>query len=243
MRLLVCGVLAVIVTTGQAYAQAPETRPTRMVLAVGKLASVIETPLHFRLLSIEVTPGSAARYAGPTALLYAMTGTLGVTIGGAEQPVHEGEAVLLEAGKTAALRAMTAGPARALQFILAPASDPASSPVAGAEVRELYRNSSPIPDLRSGPYELSLTRVTFPGSMPSNPIHYRSGAALYYLLSGEGVVTADGKSETKRAGMPHFEPYGWVHQWANPIPEPLVLLQANISPEGAPAVLFGRPPP
>ena len=39
--------------------------------------------------------------------------------------------------------------------------------------------------------------------------------------------------------MPHFEPYGWVHQWANPGDTPLVLLQANISQEGVPAVLPG----
>jgi len=29
------------------------------------------------------------------------------------------------------------------------------------------------------------------------------------------VVIADGKTETKGMGTPHFEPHGWVHQWAN----------------------------
>jgi hypothetical protein len=32
-----------------------------------------------------------------------------------------------------------------------------------------------------------------------------------------------------------------VHQWANPGDVPLVLLQANISPEGTPVVIFGTP--
>ncbi len=48
---------------------------------------------------------------------------------------------------------------------------------------------------------------------------------------------ADGKTEPRAAGMPHFERSAWVHQWANPGDVPLVLLQANISQEGVPAVL------
>jgi hypothetical protein len=39
--------------------------------------------------------------------------------------------------------------------------------------------------------------------------------------------------------MPHFEPHGWVHQWGNDADTPLVLLQANISEEGVPAVISG----
>jgi mannose-6-phosphate isomerase-like protein (cupin superfamily) len=86
------------------------------------------------------------------------------------------------------------------------------------------------------------TRVTLPAGMPANPSHYRSGAALYYVIAGTGAFTADGKTEPRAAGAPHFEPYGWVHQWANPGDTPLVLLQANISQEGVPAVLPGIPP-
>jgi len=77
--------------------------------------------------------------------------------------------------------------------------------------------------------------------MPVNPPHYRSGAALYYVIAGTGAVTADGKVEPRVAGAPHFEPYGWVHQWAVPGDTPLVLLQANISQEGVPAVLPSIP--
>jgi hypothetical protein len=34
-----------------------------------------------------------------------------------------------------------------------------------------------------------------------------------------------------------------VHQWANDADAALVLLQANISEEGVPAVIFGQLPP
>ena len=56
------------------------------------------------------------------------------------------------------------------------------------------------------------------------------------------VVIADGKTETKGMGTPHFEPHGWIHQWANDGDAPLVLLQANISEEGVPAVVMVQPP-
>jgi quercetin dioxygenase-like cupin family protein len=78
--------------------------------------------------------------------------------------------------------------------------------------------------------------------MPINPPHYRSGAALYYVLAGSGTFVADGKTERKEIGTSHFEPYGWVHQWGNAGDTPLVLLQANISEEGVPAVIAGHPP-
>jgi hypothetical protein len=87
-----------------------------------------------------------------------------------------------------------------------------------------------------------LTRVSYPRMTPNVP-HYRSGAALYYVRSGLGIFIADGKTEPKEMGTPHFEPHGWVHQWANSGDAPLVLLQANISEEGVPAVIMTQPPP
>ena len=93
-----------------------------------------------------------------------------------------------------------------------------------------------MPGLKPGPYEFSLARLTFPPGMPANPAHYRTGAALDYVLAGTAAVTADGKTEAMSAGMPFFEPVGWVHTLANPGDTPLVLLQASITREGDPAV-------
>jgi hypothetical protein len=52
------------------------------------------------------------------------------------------------------------------------------------------------------------------------------------------MFTSDGRTAAKPAGTIHFEPYDLVHQWANPADVPLVLVQANISQEGVPAVIF-----
>jgi mannose-6-phosphate isomerase-like protein (cupin superfamily) len=108
-------------------------------------------------------------------------------------------------------------------------------------MRELYRTANPIPDLKPGGYDLNLTRVTFPAGMPANPQHHRSGAALYFIISGTGANTVDGKTAARGPGSLIYEPYGLVHQWGNPGDEPLIFLAFNINPEGVAAVLPGAP--
>ena len=108
-------------------------------------------------------------------------------------------------------------------------------------VTELYRTAAPISDLKPGSYDLNLTRVTFPALMPSNPAHHRSGAALYYIISGTGTNTVDGKREMKGPGSLIYEPFGLVHQWGNAGDTPFTFLAFNINPEGVAAVLPGAP--
>jgi mannose-6-phosphate isomerase-like protein (cupin superfamily) len=141
-----------------------------------------------------------------------------------------------------ALRAGSGGPSTFLHFFLAPAAD-LGRPVetAPAVVRELYRTANPIPYLQPGGYDLNLTRVTFPAQMPSNQPHHRSGAALYYVISGTGANTVDGRAEVRGPGSLIYEPYARVHQWGNPGNEPLIFLPFNINPEGVAAVLPGAP--
>jgi quercetin dioxygenase-like cupin family protein len=93
-----------------------------------------------------------------------------------------------------------------------------------------------------GPYEFTLTRVVIPARSPYNPPHYRSGAALYYIVSGTGARIVNGRTESWPPGSSVYEPYGLVHQWANPGDAPFTILQANISSEGAPVVIMGTPP-
>ena len=127
-------------------------------------------------------------------------------------------------------------------FFLAPAADlDRAAETTPATVKELYRTVAPIPDLKPGGYDLNLTRVTFPAQMPSNPPHHRSGAALYYIISGTGANTVDGKTEPRGPGSLIYEPYALVHQWGNPGNEPLIFLAFNINPEGVAAVLPGAP--
>jgi quercetin dioxygenase-like cupin family protein len=225
-------------------AQTTPTPPaiTRTVVAATKLPTVTDLPLHFKAVSVTLQPDQNSDVSAANGILYQMSGSTEVSLGGEAKMLNAGEGLFITGGKTAALTAGSGGPSTFLHFFLVPAVD-LGRPVetAPAAVRELYRTATPIPGLKPGGYDLNLTRVTFPAQMPSNPPHHRSGAALYYIISGTGANTVDGKTEAKGPGSLIYEPYALVHQWGNPGNEPLIFLAFNINPEGVAAVLPGAP--
>jgi quercetin dioxygenase-like cupin family protein len=244
LRLRSALIIALFVTLSfqASFAQTPTTTIVRTVLAVTSLPSVVDTPLFFKLSKVELAPGQTTTYLGPVGFLYALSGTVIVQTNAEQQSLHHDDAVLLLADKTYSIRTSAAEPASFLHFMLGRSSDiDKATEQSPAMVTELYRTPQPIPDLKPGRYEFTLTRVSYPQMAPNTP-HYRSGAALYYVRSGSGIFIADGKTETKQTGAAHFERHGWLHQWANDANEPLVILQANMSEEGAPAVIMTQPP-
>ena len=226
---------------------AAQTTPTpsaivRTVLAATKLPIVIDAPLHFKAVSVALQPGEKSSLSAGDGILYQMSGSTEVSLDGETKTLNVGEGQFIGGGTTAALTAGTGAPSTFLHFLLVSAADlglPAETPPAA--VKELYRTVQPILDLKPGSYDLNLTRVTFPAQMPSNPPHHRSGAALYFIISGNGANTVDGKTETRGPGSLIYEPHTLVHQWGNPGNEPLVFLAFNINPEGVAAVLPEAP--
>jgi quercetin dioxygenase-like cupin family protein len=215
----------------------------RTVLAVTSLSSVVDAPLSFKLSKVELASDQTTKYFGPVGFLYVLSGSLAVRTEAGQRLLKPDDAFLTAAARTYSLSVSGPEPALFLHFVLARSTEiDQAVEQPPAVVTQLYRTPSSIPDLRPGRYEFTLTRVSYP-HMPPNRPHYRSGAALYYILSGSGLFIADGKTEAKEAGIPHFEPHGWVHRWANEGDAPLVLLQANISEEGAPAVIMTELPP
>jgi quercetin dioxygenase-like cupin family protein len=212
------------------------------VIAATKLPTVTDVPLHFKAVRTTLQPNEKLGISAANGILYQMSGTTEVSLGGDAKMLSDGEGLFIAGGKTAALTAGSRGPSTFLHFFLVPAVD-LGRPVetAPADVRELYRTETPIPDLKPGGYDFNLTRVTFPARMPSNPPHHRSGAALYYIISGTGANTVDGKTEARGPGSLIYEPYALVHQWGNPGNEPLIFLAFNINPEGVAAVLPSTP--
>jgi quercetin dioxygenase-like cupin family protein len=226
--------------TAQTNPAAPAV--TRTVVAATKLPTVTDEPLYFKAVSVTLPPGEKSSVSAANGILYQMSGSTEVALEGEAKMLNAGEGIFVAGGKTAALTAGSGGRSTFLHFFLAPAVDmgrPAET--APAAVRELYRTANPIPDLKPGRYDLNLTRVIFPARMPSNPPHHRSGAALYFIISGTGANTVDGKTEARGPGSLIYEPYALVHQWGNPGDEPLVFLAFNINPEGVAAVLSGAP--
>ena len=142
-------------------------------------------PLYFDVVNVTLAPGQTSAVSKANGVIYQLTGSTEVSLGGETKTINAGEGLFIAAGKTAQLKAGGATPSTFLHFFLVPAADvdkPAET--APAVVTEAYRTSAPIPDLRPGGYDLNLTRVTFPAGMPSNAPHHRSGAALYYVLPG-----------------------------------------------------------
>jgi quercetin dioxygenase-like cupin family protein len=235
------GVVALAASATAQTAPAPSAI-TRTVVAATKLPTVTDVPLHFRAVGVTLTPGEKSGALEANGILYQSSGSTEILVGGETRMLSTGEGLFIAAGKTATLKAEKEGPSTFLHFFLVPAADldrPAAT--APAAVKELYRTVAPIPDLKPGGYDLNLTRVTFPTQMPSNPLHHRSGAALYYIISGTGANTVDGKTEAKGPGSLIYEPFGLVHQWGNPGKEPFTFLAFNINPEGVAAVLPGAP--
>jgi quercetin dioxygenase-like cupin family protein len=239
--------IAMLGAMALAASSAAQTTPappaiTRTVVAATKLPSVTDVPLYFKATSVTIPPGEKSGVSAANGILYQISGSTEVSLDGEAKMLAAGEGLFIGGGKTAMLKAGSGGPSTILNFLLAAAVDldrPAEG--AAAAAKELYRTAVPIPDLKPGGYDLNLTRVTFPAGMPSNPPHHRSGAALYYIISGTGANTVDGKSATRGPGSLIYEPFGLVHQWGNPGNEPLTFLAFNINPEGVAAVLPGAP--
>jgi len=185
--------------TFAATAQTPPAAPAiaRTVVAGTKLHSVGGTPLYFRAVSVSIPPGQSISLSVSNGILYQLSGSTEVA---AREPktITGGGGVLIAGGTTPSLTAGNGEPSTLLYFL----------PVAAAPatVKELYRTAAPLPELKPGSYELNLTRVTFPPGMPSNPPHHRSGAALYYIISGIGANTVDGKTADRGPGSLIYEP-------------------------------------
>jgi len=220
--------------------------PVRQVLASGSLRTVVDAPIFFRIVRVSLGAEQSTTYAGLDGVLYQMTGTLALGGPGGSVTLREGEGAFLAAGEKVTAKAGSAL-AVYLHFVLVREPDVRRPiPSGAATITELRAPAGPLPGLTAGPYEFSLTRVTFPPRFPRNQPHMRSGGALYFILSGTGLITAGGTTEPRGPAALQYEPHGFVHQWENAGDTPFVILQANISPEGSPVVIFtpaaGSPP-
>src|SRR6202521_3153246 len=237
---LVCAAALAAPAAGQTPPPAPAI--ARTVVASTKLPMAGDTLVHFKAVSVTIPAGAGSSVSSTHGILYQLSGSTEVTIGGEVKTLSPGEGLFIASGNAATLKAGDGGPSTFLHFLLTPTADldkPLEAPP--AVVQELYRTVASLPALKPGRYDLNLTRVTFPAQMPSNSPHHRSGAALYYIISGTGANTVEGKLEAKTPGSLIYEPFGLVLQCGNPGAVPLTFLAFNINPEGVAAVLPGAP--
>jgi quercetin dioxygenase-like cupin family protein len=244
MRFAIIGtILLAVAAVSPADAQNPPTA-ARTVVASAKLPELGAEPVYFCALDVILPIGATSAIAAPpNGILYQLEGWTEIAAGGETKTLAPGEGYFLAGGRDAVLKAGTDGPSHTLHFLLMPAAA-LDKPVEteSAALTELYRTTAPIPDLKPGAYDINLTRVTFPPQMPTNPPHHRSGAALYYILSGTGANTVAGITTVRGPGALIYEPSSLVHQWGNPGAQPWTFLAFNINPEGVPAVVMETAP-
>jgi mannose-6-phosphate isomerase-like protein (cupin superfamily) len=236
---VLCSVLVSLASADEV--SKPPARPVRLVIASGKVASVTSSPVGLVLLRVTVPAGAAVTQSGSQGFLYVLSGAVDVLLDGERRRLGEGDGVHVAAGSPVTLRAATGTAATLLHFSLASMAEAnALTWPKPATVAELHRPREPLPQLANGPHEFTLTRVTSPAKAGPPPMHHRSGAALYYVLAGSGMLHQEGKSESRGRGAVQLEPHRFVHTWENVGDVPLILLQANISPEGAPEIIWLR---
>ena len=246
MRFTTVGGLLVYVAAliDPAAGQSPPAPPAtaRTVVAATKLPMLGDAPVHFKAVSVTIPSGARSNVLATNGIVYQLSGSTEDTVAGEVKTLSPGEGLFIAGDNAAILKAGDGGPSTLLHFLLASTAEldkfVATPP---AVVQELYRTGTPLPDLKPGRYDLNLTRITFPAQMLSNAPHHRSGAALYYVVSGTGANTIEGKTEAKAAGSFIYEPFGLVHQWGNPGASPFTFLVFNTNPEGVSAVLPSAP--
>ena len=121
MRIMTLGtaLLTVIALALSASAQNTPTAPaiTRTIVAATKLPSVVETPLHFKAMRVTLQPGGKSSLSAANGILYQLSGSTEISLGGENKVLGVGEGLFVAAGKTAALSAGSGAPSILLYFL------------------------------------------------------------------------------------------------------------------------------
>src|SRR6202521_5106751 len=120
--ILLLGAMALVAPAAAQTTPAPSAI-TRTVVAAAKLPTATEAPLHFRAVSVTLAPGEKSGVSSANGILYQISGSTEVSIGGEVKMLSAGEGLFIADGKTAVLKAGSGEPSNFLHFMLAPAAD------------------------------------------------------------------------------------------------------------------------
>src|SRR5256885_13889037 len=79
--------------------------PARTVVASTKLPTVGDTPVHFKAVSVTIPSGASSSVSSTNGILYQLSGSTEVSIGGEVKTLIAGEGVFIASGNTAMLKA------------------------------------------------------------------------------------------------------------------------------------------
>src|SRR4029077_14605350 len=86
---LVCATKVAAPATGQTPTGAPAI--ARTVVASTKLPTVVDTPLHFKAVSVTIPSGASSRVSPTNGIVYQLSGSTEVSIGGEVKTLAPGE--------------------------------------------------------------------------------------------------------------------------------------------------------
>src|SRR5260370_29112305 len=107
--LLLFGAMA-LPPSGAAQTTPAPTAITRTVVAATKLPTVTDVPLHFKAVSITLQPEERSGVSAANGILYQISGSTEVSLGGEAKMLSAGEGLFIAGGKTAALTAAPGEP-------------------------------------------------------------------------------------------------------------------------------------
>src|SRR5271167_3056904 len=117
--LLLLGAMALPASGAAQTTPAPPTI-TRTVVAATKLPTVTDVPLHFKAVSITLQPDKKSGVSAANGIIYQVSGSTEVLLGGEAKTLNAGEGLFIAGGKTAALTAGSRWPSTFLHFFLVP---------------------------------------------------------------------------------------------------------------------------
>jgi quercetin dioxygenase-like cupin family protein len=125
MRLATTVLIVSAIAHGAATAQTPPApaAAARTVIAATKLPTVNDKPVRFRAVSVTIAPGARNEITTVDGVLYQMSGSTEVSVGGETKTLGAGEGIFIAAGKSASLAAKGSEPSTSIHFMLAPAAE------------------------------------------------------------------------------------------------------------------------
>src|SRR5947209_1797508 len=84
-----------------AFSQTQPGNTVRTLLAVGRLGTVVDAPLHFRLFAVRLPAMGRVAYSGPNSMVYGLSGTLAIALDGTTHAVSESAGAFIPAGRGA----------------------------------------------------------------------------------------------------------------------------------------------
>jgi quercetin dioxygenase-like cupin family protein len=85
--------------------QTVEKGPVRTVLALGRVASMIETPIYFKLSRVTIPAAATVVYRGDHSMIYLLSGALTATAANDKRALQQGEGTYLPPGIELTLQA------------------------------------------------------------------------------------------------------------------------------------------